>query len=59
VRESDEVEDFRAPSFMGGEVTEKEMPPQCVRVTSGDSQCAVNPLPQYFQLCSLYYFVFP
>ena len=39
VRGSDPIENNPASAFMGGPITLKEMPPQCERITSGDSQC--------------------
>ena len=39
VRGSDAIENNPASAFIGGPVSMTEFPPQCVRITSGDSQC--------------------
>ena len=41
VRGSDELNpgDNKASAFIGGAVSLKDFPPQCVRIVSGDSQC--------------------
>jgi len=39
VRGSDPIENNPASAFIGGPVSMVEFPPQCARITSGDSQC--------------------